>query len=112
VASHLSAAGPELRYWLKGKNPICDYLVQNVIREAETYAAGKPWSRVVWDVAPVAWAFDSDCAKSRIEAAIVPDYNCVYEKGRSGAPFRYVYHIDRDAVFGGLFARLAKLEKF
>ena len=35
VVSAFTATGPELEYWLKGKNALCDYLVGNTIGEAK-----------------------------------------------------------------------------
>ena len=37
----------ELEHWLGGKNELCDYLVENTIEEAESYAKGTPWTRVI-----------------------------------------------------------------
>lgn len=46
VVDHFITTGPELNYWLVDKNPLADYLARNTIQEAESYARGKPWSRV------------------------------------------------------------------
>ena len=54
VVSAFTISEAELNYWLKGKNALCDYLVQYTIDEV-TYAVGKPWTRVIWDVTAVAW---------------------------------------------------------
>jgi len=45
VASHLQTTIPELEYYLKGKNVICDYLV-NITKKHPT---NKPccWSKVI-----------------------------------------------------------------
>lgn len=48
VVSSFTISEAELNYWLKGKNALCDYLVQHTIDEV-TYAAGKPWTRVIWE---------------------------------------------------------------
>ncbi len=55
VVDHFYTTAPELNFWLAGKNPLADYLAKNTIAEADAYAAGKPWSRVIWDVTAVAW---------------------------------------------------------
>lgn len=47
VVTHFTTTGPELEYWLKGRNPLCDYLVQQTVDEVNTYAKGKVWSRVI-----------------------------------------------------------------
>ena len=60
VVDHFITTGPELNYWLVDKNPLADYLARNTIQEAESYARGKPWSRVIWDVTAVAWLMNDD----------------------------------------------------
>lgn len=55
VVSAFTTTGPELDYWLRGKNSLCDYLVKQTVDEVNTYAKGKVWSRVIWDVTTVAW---------------------------------------------------------
>ncbi len=41
VVDDFKTTGPELDFWLKGKNKLCDYLLSNTIDEAETYARVK-----------------------------------------------------------------------
>lgn len=60
VVDRFFTTGPELEHWLKGKNTLCDYLVSNTQRKAESYAKGKPWSRTIWDVTAVAWLLNDD----------------------------------------------------
>lgn len=40
VVTHFTTTGPELEYWLRGKNPLCDYLVQQTEDAANAYAKG------------------------------------------------------------------------
>ena len=58
VVSAFVTTGPELTYWLKGKNALCDYLLENTVKEAELVGQGKCWSRTIWDVTAVAWLLD------------------------------------------------------
>ena len=55
IVDHFTTSKYELEHWLKGKNALCDYLCENTVNEAESYAKGKPWTRVIWDVTAVAW---------------------------------------------------------
>ena len=41
VVSAFSTTGPELEYWLKGKNELRDYLVENTVNEASLVGQGK-----------------------------------------------------------------------
>lgn len=42
---------PALEYWLRGKNPLCDYLADTTEQAVEKMGATGAWSRVIWDVA-------------------------------------------------------------
>lgn len=110
VVSAFSVSGPELEYWLKGKNPLADYLAQNTIDEAQSYAAGTAWTRVIWDVTAVAWLLnDSDrFMESRIIATPSPTYDNLYATNYDGAPMRYVYNIHRDNLMTDLFEKICR----
>jgi hypothetical protein len=98
----------ELEHWLLGKNPLCDYLVKNTVEEAESYAAGKPWSRVIWDVTAVAWLVNDRgrFLRSRLVPAPIPEYDHRYADAPERHMMRYVEYINRDALFADLIARL------
>ena len=108
VVSAFTTTGPELEYWLKGKNPLCDYLVRHTIETANTYAKGKVWSRAIWDVATVGWLLDSDGTKmkDKLISKPVPGYNHHYELHASDERCKYVYYIHRDELFSELFRKL------
>ncbi|MBR4173370.1 MAG: nucleoside hydrolase [Clostridia bacterium] len=108
VVSGFTVSGPELEFWLKGKNALADYLAENTVREAESYAKGTAWARAIWDVTAVAWLLnDSDrFMDSRIIPAPVPTYDNFYAKNYNGYPMRYVYSIKRDALMTDLFQKL------
>jgi inosine-uridine nucleoside N-ribohydrolase len=97
VVSSFYVTKPELEFWLVGKNRLCDYLAQNTIAAAESYAGGKPWNRVIWDVTAVAWLLGGFC-DDREEVRPIPTYEKQYEFDTTKSPIRYVYHIRRDAL--------------
>ena len=105
---HLATSKYELQYWLKGKNKLCDYLCENTIKAAESYASGKPWTRVIWDVAAVAWLLDEDgrFMKDMLIPSPVPQYDLHYACDERRHFIRYVYEINRDALFEDLFSVL------
>jgi len=110
VVDVLRTSRYELEHWLKGKNALCDYLVENATREAESYAAGKPWTRVIWDVTPVAWLVDRDghFMTDDLRPSPIAEYDHTYRFDDGRHLIRYVTSIDRDAVFEDLFNRLGK----
>ncbi len=108
VVSSFTISKPELEYWLKGKNEICNYLAENTIKEAEIYANGTPWTRVIWDVTAVGWLLDDsgNFMESRIIPASLPTYDYFYATNYNGYPMRYVYNINRDALMTDLLTKL------
>ncbi len=110
VVSAFTISAPELEYWLADKNPLADYLARNTIKEANAYANGKPWTRVIWDVTAVAWLLNDKnrFMLSRIEKTLLPSYEYKYEKNDTGADMRYVYHIWRDTLMEDLIKKLLK----
>ena len=112
VVSSFYATGPELEYYLRGKNKLCDYLADHTIEAAENYAKGRVWSRVIWDVTAVGWLLnDGDrFMDSRLMPKPLPEYDGTYSFDSSRQIMRYVTYIKRDALMGELFETLAKKE--
>ncbi len=110
VVSGFATTKPELTEWLIGKNDLSTYLAENTIQEAESYAAGKPWSRVIWDVTAAAWLLNENdrFMMSRVIPVRLPGYDGCYEKATTDKLFRYVYFIKRDALFADLFEKLTQ----
>ena len=100
----------ELEHWLKGKNPLCDYLCENTVQEAESYAAGKPWTRVIWDVTTIAWLLNEDnrFMRDMLIPSPIPEYDKHYGTDPRRHFIRYVYWINRDALFEDLFTKLGQ----
>lgn len=108
VVSEFTVSKYELEYWLKGKNELATYLAENAIAEAEIYAKGTPWTRVIWDVTAVAWLLNDDdkFMFSRIIPVSVPTYDNMYTNNPDGYPIRYIYYIKRDALMNDLFGKI------
>lgn len=110
VVSSFTVSKPELEFWLKGKNPLADYLSENTIKAAEKYASGKAWTRVIWDVTAVAWLLnDSDrFMQSRLIPTPIPTYDGLYSTDFNAPLMRYVYNINRDCLMTDLFEKLIR----
>ncbi len=108
VVSAFAVSGPELEYWLKGKNPLADYLATNTIKAAESYAHGKTWTRPIWDVTAVAWLLNDKerFMHSRIVTTGLPTYDHHYTDNADGLPMRYVYYIRRDELMYDLMQKI------
>ena len=105
VVDHFATSQYELEHWLKGKNALCDYLCENTIQAAELYAAGKPWTVVIWDVTAVAWLLNEDAQfmQDRLIPSPIPEYDKHYAVNENRHFIKYVYSINRDALFEDLF---------
>ena len=105
VVDNFRVSKADLETFLKGKSPLADYLAKHSIEEADSYALGKPWTRVIWDVTAVAWLLNDGerFMKSDIRPCpdVSDDYKYVYKENRHA--FRYVYSIERDALMEDLF---------
>ena len=110
VVDKFAVSKQELEFWLKGKNPLADYLATNAIAAAEAYAKGRAWTRVIWDVTAVGWLLnDSDrFMQSRVIPTPIPTYDNLYATDYNGHPMRYVYNINRDSLMNDLFEKLTK----
>jgi len=108
VVSELKTTGPELEYWLKGKNKISDYLAESTIKEAESYAKGTAWSRVIWDVSAIAWFIDESFTSESILPIPICEYNHRYSFDSTRRPYNYITHVNRDAIFTDLFKTLVE----
>ncbi len=107
VVDALKTSGPELRAWLGGKNLLCDFLVSRVVEEAESYAAGQPWSRVLWDISAVAWLIgDARMVEDRLVPAPIPQYDLHYSHDPRRQLIRQAWRVDRDRIYADLFQRL------
>ena len=108
VVSALTTTGPELNAWIKGANPLSDYLVEHTTHAAESYAKGKAWSRCIWDVSAIAWLLNDNekLMESYVMPSLIPQYDHTYSTQPTRHPMRYVYRINRDAIFTDLFTKL------
>ncbi len=108
VLNYFSTTGPELDYWLKGKNAFCDYIVEKTARESSICNEEVTWSRPISDVVAVAWLLDEDFMIDRLEHSPVMELDHLYAEDKRRLFIRYVYGINRDKLMGDLFTKLAK----
>lgn len=108
VVSHFTISEPELIHHLKGKNALCDYLVDVTIEEAKRYNDKPTWTRVIWDVTAVAWLLDGDFVEDNFVHSPMPEYSGHYSINKKRHLIRSAYHIKRDNLFDDLFKKLTK----
>ena len=95
---------PELEYYLRGKNELCDYLVDIV----SSYTK-KPygWSKVVWDVTAIATIVEPKALDMVIIPTPILTDDCHFAKDDARHPFIYVRRIRRDPIYADMFEKLA-----
>ena len=108
VVSTFTFSAPEMNAWLKGRNVVCDYLVDATVSEAETYVKSEVWSRVIWDVTAVAWLISAEFVADRLEYAPLPTYDHAYVLRKNSHFYRYVYHINKDRLMQDLVEKLTR----
>lgn len=106
VVSEFRLSEAELNFWLRGRNRLCDYLVQHTVDEV-TYAVGKPWTRVIWDVTAVAWLL-GEFTRDRIIKTPIPGYDGTYSHRHWEHEMCCVYSIRRDELVRDLFEKLCR----
>lgn len=108
VTSAFTVSGPELDYWLKGKNKICDYLVDITKNEAKKYYDWKTWTRPIWDVTAIAWLLDEELMLDYVVNSPIVGYDHRYSFDPTRHFIKYVYHINRDKLLEDLVNKLTK----
>ncbi len=109
VVSAFAVTPLELEHFLRGKNALCNYLVDYTIGDTKRTTPDTLWSRPIWDVTAVAWLLGG-FMEDRITKAPCPTYDGRYLFAEDGRCIRYVYHIHRDRLFRDLFEKLSKPE--
>lgn len=107
VVSAFTVSGDDLKNQLSGKNKLCDYLVETTVNEVAGYTDSPVWSRAIWDVTAVGW-LTGDFMADSIEHAPIPDFDGRYAFDSGRHFYKYVYHIDRDALLRDLFVKLSR----
>ena len=110
VTSKFATTGPELKYWMNDKNPLCDFLMNKVLDDMEKKYEGIAWSRTIWDVTGIAWPLGGEgkLLWSRLIPTPLPGYDLKWHFPEGTPLCRYVFHIYRDNLFTDLFKTLAK----
>lgn len=110
VVSEFRLSHAEIEKWLLDKTPLSDYLGRYTIKEAEGYAKGRPWTRIIWDVCAVAWLFNENgrFLRSRKEKVLLSDYDGMYEKEPLSYTMEYVYCINRDELMYDLIKKITE----
>ena len=105
VCSQFITTVPELEYYLRGKNGLCDYLCEiTAAYTKDPYG----WSKVIWDVTAIGVI---TCPRA-FETVVIPrpylTVDCRWSFDAARAPYVYVRKIRRDPLYADLFRKLSQ----
>ncbi len=114
VVSHFDISVAELEYYLRGKSPLCDYLLDSMREETDKLDEGILPSRVIWDVTAVGWLMNDNLQfmRQKLIPSYLPDYNGKYSSTEIGKPINYIYSINRRALLQDMIKRISKNNNF
>ncbi len=95
---------PELEYYLRGKNELCDYLV-DIVRSYTKKPYG--WSKVVWDVTAVAVLVCPEAFRYSMLPRPYVTLEGRYAFDGEREPYIYVNKLSRDPIYADLFTKLS-----
>ena len=104
VCTEFLTTVPELEYYLRGKNELCDYLI-DIVRSYTKKPYG--WSKVVWDVTAIAAIVEPSALDMVIIPTPILTNDCHFAKDDARHPFIYVRRIRRDPIYADRFEKLA-----
>ncbi len=109
VGYSFALSGVELEYWLRGRSPFCDYILDRTRDEARLITDKPTWSRQILDVLPIAWLLNGDFMLDRLEQRPCITYDWQYSFDPRRPMIRYVYSIKRDNVACELIGKLGHI---
>ena len=110
VVSGFCVTYAELELYLKGKNELCDFLVDRVTDQIGELKDTTAASRIIWDVTAVAWLLNDNnrFMLSDIVHVPTPEYSYNYSFTNKNRFINCVYYINRDKLATDLFKKLSE----
>lgn len=106
VVTHLHTTVPEMEKYVKGRGAIGDYLFK-IFSDYSTEHKG--WSKVIWDIATVAFLINSDWLPSNLIHSPMISDKFTWSFDNSRHFIRSVFHVHRDGIFRDLFKKLPNI---
>lgn len=108
VVSHLHASVAEIERYVEPAGAVGQFLAERFKDYSDNH---KGWSKVIWDMAAVAYCIDSDWVPSAIiPAPVLNDPPCWSFDNRRH-PIRYVHHVKRDPILQDFYNKLGAFAK-
>ncbi len=105
ITSHLLTTVPEIERYVQGRGAIGDYLA-GIFKayHAEQYA----WSKVLWDVAAIAYLIDPDWVPTDLVHSPILTDGLTWSFDRSRHLIRSASYVQRDPIYRDLFEKLGR----
>jgi len=103
VVSHLHSSVPEIERYIEPCGEIGKFLA---LRFKQYETDHKGWSKVIWDMAAVAWLLDANWAPSVLVPTPILTDNTTFSVDLGRHLMRYVTHVDRDAILRDFIGKL------
>jgi len=104
ITTHLQTTVIELEHYLRGKNDICDYLI-DIVASYEGNPYG--WSKVIWDVAATSYLLNEAWVPTQLVHTPILTDQITWSKDASRHLMRCASFVYRDPIFADLFKKLA-----
>jgi inosine-uridine nucleoside N-ribohydrolase len=105
VTTHLHTTIAEIDTYVRPHGAIGEFLADRFADYCKTDSVG--WSKVIWDMAAIAYLLDDKWARSRLVAAPILGDTPRWSFDSSRHLIRYVDYIARDPIFRDFFTKLA-----
>lgn len=105
VCSSFITTIPEVEYYLRGKNDLCNYLCDiTAAYTKEPYG----WSKVIWDVTSIACITKPEALSMVVLPRPYVTSDCRYAFDASREQYVYIRKIRRDPIYADLFRKLSE----
>jgi purine nucleosidase len=112
VASHLLTTTYEIDACLRGKNKLGTYFSDMFHGRFTRFGQDRMgWSKVLWDVAAIAWVLNEQWVPSMVRRTPILNPGFTYSFDDSRHFYKEAIDIDRSLVYMDLFAKLRALPK-
>jgi inosine-uridine nucleoside N-ribohydrolase len=107
VAEHLRTTLPEMQTYVRGQGAVGDYLYEIFEGYREDHFAS---SKVIWDISSVAYMNNPEWVPTALRPSpLLLDDVTWGTVDLTRHRIREAYDVDRDAIFGDIFCKLADL---
>lgn len=103
VSSHLTTTVAEVEKFIKNTGAVGDYLYE-ILKEATNDGVGK--SRVIWDLAPLAWLINPEFMRTEVVHRPILTNERTYSNNNHRNFMRVAYYTWRDGIFHDLFTKI------